>query len=728
MDNVWQSVGLTEHEYNTICEHLGRKPNDLELNMYGVLWSEHCSYKHSKPLLKHFPTEGDKVVQGPGENAGIIDIGDNKGLAFKIESHNHPSAVEPFQGAATGVGGIVRDIFSMGARPVAILNSLRFGDIKSPRTQYLLDGVVSGISHYGNCLGIANVGGEVYFDESYQQNPLVNAMCLGLVDLDKIKKGTAKGPKNLVMLVGASTGRDGIAGASFASADLEEDTESSRPQVQVGDPFMEKLLLEACLELIDNENIVGVQDLGAAGLTSACCEMAERSGTGMKINLDNVHLREQHMNATEIMLSESQERMLYVVKPEGAEEVKRAFEKWDLSASIIGEVTEDGIISMYHKGRLEGKIPAKSITEGVPVRKPEAKKPKYIEEMPKTPASLGELNHNSMWTEMISHPNVASKKWVYQQYDQHVGTNTVLSPGQNAGVFRIKETNKGIGVTTDCNPQYPYLSPYNGGMNVVLEAYRNLTATGITPAAVTDCLNFPNPEDSENYWVYSNVVKGMAEATKVLDTPVVGGNVSLYNEGPTHKILPTPVVGMVGITEDVEKTVTSAFKGDNHLIYLIGDINYNLSGSLAQNITNDKVEGEVDKPNLEQEKQISKKLISAINKPLVKSAVDISQGGLAVAVMKSSVKGQIGAELNLKADDLNGTLYGEHGGYLVTVSPKDKEQFEKHMEPVAVRKIGKTVGDKVMVNNYDSQIVSLEIAQLAKLYNNYLQGVMDSEG
>ncbi|WP_350343286.1 phosphoribosylformylglycinamidine synthase subunit PurL [Proteinivorax tanatarense] len=725
MANVWETVGLTKHEYETICQHLDRKPNDLELNMYGVLWSEHCSYKHSKPLLKHFPTKGEKVVQGPGENAGIIDIGDNKGLAFKIESHNHPSAVEPFQGAATGVGGIVRDIFSMGARPVAILNSLRFGNINSARTQYLIEGVVSGISHYGNCLGIANVGGEVYFDESYQQNPLVNAMCLGLVDLDKIKKGTAEGVGNLVMLVGASTGRDGIAGASFASADLEEDTESSRPQVQVGDPFMEKLLLEACLELIDNENVVGVQDLGAAGLTSACCEMAERSGTGMKINLDNVHLRERNMNATEIMLSESQERMLYVVKPEGVEDVKKSFKKWDLSASVIGEVTEDGIISMYHKGKLEGKIPAESITEGVPVRQPESKKPKYIEEMPKEPSSLGEFDHNKMWTDLISHPNVASKRWVYQQYDQHVGANTVISPGQNAGVFRIKGTNKGIGVTTDCNPQYPYLSPYNGGMNVVLEAYRNLSATGITPAAVTDCLNFPNPEDSENYWVYSNVIKGMAEATKILDTPVVGGNVSLYNEGPTHKILPTPVVGMVGIVEDIKKITTPAFKKEGDLLYIVGNLNYNLSGSLAQNIVNGKVEGEIDRPNLVKEKSISKKLISSIANGIVKSALDISQGGLAVAVMKSSVKGNLGAELSIQADELNQILYGEHGGYLVSISPEHKEQFEQSMENVV--QLGKTVKEGIYLKNSGRNLIALDVAKISDIYNNVLQGVMDGE-
>lgn len=722
-EDSYKLAGLTEEEYQKILADLKREPNPLELSMYGVLWSEHCSYKHTKKLLKYFPTEGEKVLQGPGENAGVLDGGDGIGLVFKIESHNHPSAVEPYQGAATGVGGIVRDIFSMGARPVALLNSLRFGSLNKQRNRYLLTGVVKGIGDYGNCLGIPDVGGEVYFHSCYDENPLVNAMCLGLVSVDKIKKGIAQGIGNVVMLVGAATGRDGIKGASFASANLEEDNENKRPSVQVGDPFMEKLLLEACMELVDNPYVVGVQDLGAAGLTSSACEMAARGKSGLELNLDKVHVREENMSAMEIMLSESQERMLYVVKPQGVEEVKKVFAKWDLQASEIGKVTDSGKIEIYYKGKLEGSIPTESIVDGVPLRDPLRKKPAYIEEKAKDIPIKEKVNYNDVLKTLIADENICSRKWIYSQYDYMVGNNTILRPGDTVGAVRIQGTTKAVGMTVDCNPLYPYLEPYHGGMMVVLESYRNLVAGGFKPLGITNCLNYPNPEDPENYYVLEQSIKGIAKACQELNTPVTGGNVSLYNQGVNTKIYPTPVIGMVGLIEDYHRCVTTAFKGEGELVYLVGELGNSLGGSIFYQKVYGYEGGKLPDVDFQKERNAAKGMLELITRGLLASATDISQGGLAIALIKSCIKGKVGVEVELGTQNLNLELFAEGGGYLVSVKEENALKIEEFLTGAAIswKKLGKTQGDEIIIKNNKERVIHLHLKEVAPLWETSLE-------
>ena len=577
----WQEMGLTRAEYDKICGLLGREPNYLETGLFAVLWSEHCAYNHSKPLLKLFPTAGSRVLQGPGENAGIVDIGDGQGIVFKMESHNHPSAIEPYQGAATGVGGIVRDIFTMGARPIASLNSLRFGDLSDPRVRYLFSGVVAGIGDYGNCLGIPTVGGEVFFNPSFKDNPLVNAMCVGLVSHDQIRRGTAAGPGNYVLLVGARTGRDGIHGCTFASEELSEESEQRRPAVQVGDPFMEKLLIEACLEVIAAGLVVGIQDLGAAGLTSSSAEMAGRAGTGLDLDVALVPRREEGMTPYEVMLSESQERMLLVIEPEREQDVRRIVEKWGLEATVIGRVTGDGIYRIRDGARVEAEVPVRFLTDEAPVYYPEARQPAYYEEKRNWPVSAVPVpdDLNQVLRRLLAAPNIASKEWVYRQYDQTVMTNTVAPPGADAAVLRIKGTGKGIALTTDGNARYCYLDPYRGGLQAVAEAARNLSCVGAEPLGITDCLNFGNPEKPEIFWQFREAVRGMSEACRVLEIPVVSGNVSFYNETDGEAIYPTPVVGMVGLLPDIDRRCTSQFRQPGDVILLLGQFRPGLGAS-----------------------------------------------------------------------------------------------------------------------------------------------------
>lgn len=723
MSKKYEMVGLNKEEYDVILKDLGREPSELELAMYGVLWSEHCSYKHSKKLLKNFPTTGERVVQGPGENAGILDGGDGLGIVFKIESHNHPSAVEPYQGAATGVGGIVRDIFSMGARPIALLNSLRFGSLKKSRNRFLISGVVSGIAGYGNCLGIPDVGGEIYFDDCYDENPLVNAMCLGLIDVSKIKKGIAKGAGNIVMLVGATTGRDGILGASFASANLDEDSEDKRPSVQVGDPFMEKLLLEACMELVDNPYVVGVQDLGAAGLTSSACEMAARAESGLELHLDRVHVREDEMTALEIMLSESQERMLYVVEPQGVQAVKEVFNKWGLAAAEIGTVTDTKRIEILKDGKVYASIPSLSIVEGVPLRDPKREVPKYLEELQKDNCPKVDIDYANLIKKMLSHENMASRKWVYSQYDHMVQNNTVIRPGQGVGAVRIKGTKKAIGMTVDCNPLYPYLDPYKGGKMVVLESYRNLVAGGFKPMGITNCLNYPNPEYPENYYVFEESVKGIADACRQLDTPVTGGNVSLYNQGINTKIHPTPVIGMVGVIADYDKAITTSFKGEGKAIYVIGELSESLGASAFQKIVYDKVCGKLPEINMAEEVKIADCILDLVSKGLISSATDISQGGLAIAISKSCIKGEIGADITLSHDDIKTALFAEGQGYLVSVDKGNILAFEETLDQKGIKKdfIGTTHKGDIIFRNKTEVLAKLPIRDVTELWDTALE-------
>lgn len=609
--------GLSEEEFERSKKFLGRTPNYTELGCFSVMWSEHCSYKNSIALLKTLPRTGKRLlVQAGEENAGLVDIGDGFAIAFKIESHNHPSAVEPYQGAATGVGGILRDIFTMGARPIAALDSLRFGNLNNPKTKFLLNGVVKGIGDYGNCFGVPTVAGEVYFEEAYQDNCLVNAMAVGIVKTNRIAKAVAKGEGNPVFIVGSSTGRDGIHGATFASEELTEESESRRSNVQVGDPFAEKLLLEATLEIIKKDLIVGIQDMGAAGIICSTSEMSARGKSGMKINLDLVPLREVDMNAYEILLSESQERMLVVGKRGCEDEIKKVFDKWDLQCVQIGEVIDEDKLEFYKDGELKAVIPASSLVlgGGAPVYYREYKEPEYFQKLKNVDLSnLPEIDDlNSALLKLLSSPNITNKSWIYHQYDYTVGTNTVITPGCDAAVIRIKKTNKAISVKTDCNGRYVFLNPKVGTMIAVAEAARNVACTGAIPIAITNCLNFGNPYDPEIYWQFKEAIEGMKEACLIFDTPVTGGNVSFYNESKNYTVYPTPVIGMLGLIENIKMITTSFFKDEGDLIYLLGETKPEIGGSEFLKLFYNRVEGEIPQIDLQFEKKINQ-YITLIN-------------------------------------------------------------------------------------------------------------------
>jgi phosphoribosylformylglycinamidine synthase subunit PurL len=679
-EQLYREMGLTDEEFSMVENILGRTPNYTETGLFSVMWSEHCSYKNSKPVLKKFPVTGERVLQGPGEGAGIVDIGDDQAVVFKIESHNHPSAIEPYQGAATGVGGIIRDVFSMGARPIALLNSLRFGELDSPRVQYLFKEVVAGIAGYGNCIGIPTVGGEVQFDASYEGNPLVNAMCVGLIDHKDIKKGQAHGVGNTVMYVGAKTGRDGIHGATFASEELNEGSEEKRPAVQVGDPFMEKLLLEACLELVQNDALVGIQDMGAAGLTSSSAEMASKAGSGIEMNLDLVPQRERGMTAYEMMLSESQERMLIVVEKGREQEIVDLFSKYDLEAVSIGKVTDDKRLRLLHKGEVVSDVPVDALAEEAPVYHKPSEEAAYYKEFQAMETPVPKVDdYKETLLALLQQPTIASKEWVYDQYDHQVRTSTVVSPGSDAAVVRVRGTKKALAMTTDCNSRYLYLDPEVGGKIAVAEAARNIVCSGGIPLAITDCLNFGNPEKPEIFWQIEKSVDGMSEACRVLSTPVIGGNVSLYNESMGTAVYPTPVVGMVGLVEDVNHITTQSFKEAGDLIYVIGETREEFGGSELQKLTEGKIFGQAPAIDLKVELRRQMQLLEAIQKGLVASAHDIAEGGLAVALAESTfgTKG-LGAEIFVNGDCHVSELFSEtQSRFLVSVKPEHREEFEK---------------------------------------------------
>ena len=730
--NIALEHGLTEDEYQNIINILNRKPNLTEIGIFSVMWSEHCSYKSSRIHLKKFPTEAEWVIQGPGENAGIIDIGDNLAVAFKMESHNHPSFVEPYQGAATGVGGILRDIFTMGARPIASMDSLRFGEPANERTKYLLSGVVSGIADYGNCMGVPTVGGETYFDKCYNGNILVNVFNLGIVEKDKIFYGYASGVGNPVIYVGSKTGRDGIHGCSLlASEEFDETSEEKRPTVQVGDPFTEKRLLEACLELMSNDYIVGIQDMGAAGLTSSSVEMAGRAGTGITLNLDNIPAREEGMTPYEMMLSESQERMLIVAKKGYEEKVKEIFKKWDLDAVVVGEVTDTGKFQLYFKNEKVADIPINSIADEAPVYNRSFKKPEYIDEINSFDFNKVEFNrdYNEVLDNLLSSLNICNKKWIYEQYDHMVRINSVVLPGSDAAVIRIKGTNKAVAISNDCNSRYCFLNPFKGAQIAVAEAARNVACSGAKPMAITDCLNFGNPEKPEIMWQFKEAVEGMSEACKILETPVVSGNVSFYNETSGTPIYPTPTVGMVGLIDNVQIHLTQYFKNSNDLIILIGETKEELGGSEYLSTIHNKVKGNAPEIDLHKEKNLIESILKLNKNRLINSAHDISEGGLAVALAECCITGKntIGANISYKSniDDIYLLFSESQGRIIISLSKENLKSVENILKEFQLifNIIGEVGGNFLKIND----LIDMDIVALKKTYFSALERYLTSD-
>ncbi len=730
-----QEHGLIKEEWERILKILDRIPTFTELGIFSVMWSEHCSYKNSIAQLKTLPRSGGRLLVGAGEeNAGLVDIGDNLAVAFKIESHNHPSAVEPYQGAATGVGGIMRDIFTMGARPIASLNSLRFGSLKDARTRFLFDGVVRGIGDYGNSFGVPTVAGEVYFDESYHGNPLVNAMAVGIVKKNKVASATSKGVGNPIMIVGSSTGRDGIHGATFASEEISEKSEAKRPSVQVGDPFTEKLLLEATLEIIKNDWLIGIQDMGAAGISCSTSEMSAKGEAGMKINLDKVPLREDGMTAYEIMLSESQERMLCCVKKGYEDRVKKVFEKWDLHCEIIGEVTNDGLLHIDYQSECKATLPPFDLVlgGGAPVYTRDQKEPEYLKQ-------TRNFDFNSLpepkdlkgtFLKVFSSPNIVSKQWVYNQYDSMVRTNTIIGPGCDAAVILIKGTNKALVMKTDCNSRYVYLNPKEGTKIAVAESARNIVCSGGIPLAITNCLNFGNPYKPEVYWQFAQAIEGMGEACRHFETPVTGGNVSFYNESPETAVYPTPTIGMVGLVEDLNHITTSYFKDEDDLIYLLGEDKEELGGSEYLKIIHNKVAGDSPELNLNIEKKLQDTLLGLIRDGMIKSAHDISEGGIGAALAECCIINQdkqIGCEVEIPLKSRKDfSLFSEsQSRIIISVSQKTRTKLEEILknQKLEFYYLGKVGGDKMLIKDY----FKVSITELSDIYFNTIVKIMSSE-
>lgn len=705
-EKLYAGMGMSDEEFAMVEGILGRLPNWTETGLFSVMWSEHCSYKNSKPVLRKFPTKGPQVLQGPGEGAGIVDIGDEQAVVFKMESHNHPSAIEPYQGAATGVGGIIRDVFSMGARPIAMLNSLRFGELKSARGKYLFEEVVAGIAGYGNCIGIPTVGGEIQFDPCYEGNPLVNAMCVGLIDHKDIQRGIAAGVGNTVMYVGAKTGRDGIHGATFASEELTEESENQRPAVQVGDPFMEKLLLEACLEVVKSDALVGIQDMGAAGLTSSSAEMASKAGSGVEMNLDLVPQRETGMSAYEMMLSESQERMLLVVKKGREDEIKAIFDKYDLDAVAIGRVTDDKMLRLLHKGEVVAEVPADALAEDAPVyHKPSAEPAYYAQFQAIENTEPAVTDYNETLIALLKAPTIASKEWVYDQYDYQVRTSTVVKPGSDAAVIRVRGTNKGLAMTTDCNSRYIYLDPEVGGAIAVAEAARNIVATGGTPLAITDCLNFGNPEKPEIFWQIEKSADGISAACTALNAPVIGGNVSLYNERSGEAVYPTPTIGMVGLIEDLAHVTTQDVKAAGDLVFVIGETKTEFGGSELQKLLNNGViSGKAPAIDLEVEATRQQALLKAIKAGLVQSAHDVAEGGLAVAIAETTFGANgLGVDVTLTGSATTALFSESQSRFVVTVKEENAAAFVEIMKDA--QKIGVVTNDALVKINGDKGVL-----------------------
>ncbi len=730
----WREVALSDDEYRLLVDVLGREPTPVELGMFGAMWSEHCGYKHSRPLLSQLPTEAPWVLEGPGENAGAIDVGDGLAVVFKVESHNHPSAVEPYEGAATGVGGIVRDIFTMGARPIALLNSLRFGPLDLPRNRYLLDNVVGGIGGYGNCLGIPTVGGEVFFDPSFNGNPLVNAMCIGVTEHGALMRARASGPGNVIMLVGADTGRDGLHGATFASVD--DPTASHRGVIQVGNPFLEKLLLEACLELLQGDDVVAMQDLGAAGLTSSVVECASRGGVGAEIDVALVPRRETGMSAYEVMLSESQERMLLVVRPEGAARVRSVVERWSLHASQIGQVTDDGVVRVLDGGTTVAEVPARLFTdccptyvrEGAEALEATARRSLDLTTIPDLPGDA-EADSQSVagcLLSLLASPNIASRRSIYERYDHTILANTVVAPGVgDAAVLRLRGTGRGIAAAIDCNSRYCALDPYLGAAHAVAEATRNLVCVGAKPLAITNCLNFGNPERPSGYFQLSQAVAGMAAACRALDVPVVSGNVSLYNETGEIPVMPTPAVGAVGVLEDVRNHASLRWH-DGDVVVLVGGAAPSLGGSEYLSRRHGLTAGSPPPLDLEQELLVQRMVRGAIETGLIRTAHDCGLGGLAVALAEMAIASGIGVSIDIdvpagQSNRRDEAWFGEAlGRILVAGAEKHIQTFLALVEGkrVTATRLGTAGGSRLSAPGW----IDVEVAELAAAHTSGLPG------
>jgi len=752
---------LTNDDYKEICNRLGREPNRTELGMFGVMWSEHCCYRNSKPLLSQFPTKGKYVVMGPGENAGVIDVGNNQKIVFKIESHNHPSAIEPFQGAATGVGGILRDIFTMGARPIALLNSLRFGDINQSSNISLLKGVVSGISHYGNCVGVPTVGGEISFDQSYSGNPLVNVMALGLLETDEIVCSGARSVGSPVLYVGNTTGRDGVGGASFASSELSSSSLDDRPAVQVGDPFIEKSLIEACLNAFKSGDVIAAQDMGAAGITCSSAEMAANGGLGISIDLDLVPAREKNMTAYQYLLSESQERMLFVVKQEKLESLIKEFKKWGLYACVVGHVIKDKEVIISQDKKIVAQIPTSALSEETPVNIHKVlenppqdilNKWKWTENELPSPSEYGiaSLNNNEVFSwekillKLLSNPSIASKNWIYKQYDYQVQLNTVFKPGESdAAVIRLRSQDEsfkqnvftGLAVSVDCNNRWVYLDPLRGSIAAVAEASRNVSCVGALPVAITNNLNFASPESDVGYWQLSLTCNGIAEACNILETPVTGGNVSLFNEskdeqGNITPIQPTPVIGMVGIINDVNKSISSGWKNIDDEIWLIGSTSseVTLGGSSYLEYYHDQVTGRPPKTDLLDEKLSQTFIRDAISEDLIESSHDVSDGGLVTALAECCIFSSKGAQIDLYSSErIDKSLFGEGGSRIIfSIKSENKnkwlnylsEKDKKLTDTLYIQKIGKVFTSQLQVKYLDKILFNVKVSSLADKFNN----------
>jgi len=719
------SHGLSPDEFEKIKVILGREPSFTELGIFSVMWSEHCSYKSSRPHLKRFPTSAPWVIQGPGENAGVIDIGDGLAAVFKMESHNHPSFIEPYQGAATGVGGILRDVFTMGARPIANMDSLRFGPLDVPKNQYLVHGVVAGIAGYGNCMGIPTVGGEVYFSEIYNGNNLVNAFTLGIAKSDRIFYGTAAGVGNPVMYVGSKTGRDGIHGATMASEEFSEDSEEKRPTVQVGDPFTEKLLLEACMELFSKDLIVGIQDMGAAGLTSSSCEMAARGGSGVEMDLDLVPRREEGMTPYELMLSESQERMLIVAKGGAEADVEEIFRKWDLECVVIGRVTGDGMLRVKDQGKVVAEIPAKTIADEAPVYNRPYARPFYQDEVQNLSPDLVPVpkDMNDVLEKLLGSPTIADKTWVYRQYDHMVRTNTAVRPGSDAGVVLVKGTSKALAMSVDCNQRYCFLHPLAGGAIAVAESARNVVCSGGKPLALTDCLNFGNPEKPDIMWQFQQAVEGISLACEKLGTPVISGNVSFYNETKGVGIYPTPVIAMVGLVEDHAHITTQWFKEDGDAVVLLGETLDELGGSEYLKVVHSQERGMPPDIDMDREAALQKTVLDAIRAGLVRSAHDCSEGGLAVALAECCFRGEeepTGCEVELGTGmRLDSALFGEtQSRVILSAGQADVEAIKKLSDAngVPCNVLGRTGGGALVIESGGKTVIDRPVNALKQVW------------
>lgn len=731
-NQLWREMGLKDHEYDRIVELMGREPNHVELGLFASMWSEHCSYKHSRPVLKTFPTTGPRVLVGPGENAGVVDIGDGDAVVFKIESHNHPSALEPYHGAATGVGGIVRDVFAMGARPVALLNSLRFGDLEEAHQRHLLRGAVAGIADYGNTLEVPTVAGEVYFHDSYRGNCLVNAMCIGLVKHDDLAKGTASGIGNAVLLMGAATGREGIHGATFASDELSGTGEEAPETVQEGNPELEKRLMEACLELIAERAIVGMQDLGAAGFTSSGSEMASRANSGLELDVDLIPKREPDMTAYEVMLSETQERMLAVVEPERIAEVQAICQKWGIDAVVVGRVTADGMFRIKQHGQVAAEVVAKHLTDHAPVYHAASERPSWQDSVQELdldaiacPEDLG-----AVLLKLLASPSIASKAWIYQQFDQTAMGNTLVPAGSDAGMIRVPGSEKALACSVDCNSRYAYLDPYVGGMIAVAEAARNVVCGGAEPLAITNCLNFGSPEKPEIFWQLREAVRGMGDACRALGTPVTGGNVSLYNETNGQAIYPTPTVGIVGLLTNAKHHVTQGFKTAGDAVILLGETKPELGGSEYLNRVHGRDAGSPPSLDLNAEVKLQQFLLAAIRDGQVHSAHDCSEGGLAITLAESAIGGNLGCQIKLQSELRSDVLlFAEsQSRVLVTVAAESKDAFAAKAAAAGVpaQVLGTVGGEKLEVKVNDTLQINLDLADAAKAWREAIPCLMEN--